>query len=84
MAAELALQYASVGSVPGLPGQMIPEVRKAAQGYLRARDWVFHLMLCLLLVQARTGQSEPAETVLRLELESILMSELYGPIVRSR
>jgi len=84
MAGDLAILHGVTrgDDEPGLPRHMNQAVREAAWGYLWTRDWLCHLQLCLLLVQARTGAQEAAEVTLRLELESILMDQLYGPPCR--
>ena len=82
MAADLAALegVTRADNDPGLPRHMNQAVRKAAWAYLTDRNWVDHLLLCLLLVQARTGAESNAEVVSLRELEDLLMTELFGPV----
>lgn len=64
--------------IPSLPPTMWLSARQCAATFLLNGEWVDHLLLCLLLVQARCPEMEREEIELRLELESILMNLLWG------
>lgn len=77
-ARRLAIEVFNAEKPVGLPSHMWEGARESAYDFLEYGNWLSHIFLCLILVQARRPDMKPPEILARLELERIAMNILFG------